>query len=194
MIAFLEGNIAEKTNDQVIISCAGVGYGVWVNTEDYGRLQKGAVAKVFVYEHIREQSHDLFGFLELPTKHLFELLLTVNGVGPKMALNILSVAKPGDVRQAIASGDVNLLKAANGVGKRVAERIIVDLKAKVGLETSGDWDGLSSGGVSHSDEAVDALIALGFGTLDAQRAAQGIDQSLPLEQRIKLALQNGAKR
>lgn len=193
MIALLEGVVAEKTPDTVIISCGGVGYGVWVTVEDYGRLQKSSPAKLYIYEHIREQSHDLFGFIEISTKQLFELLLSVNGVGPKMAVNILSVAPVEEVKKAIASGDVALLKAANGVGKRVAERVVVDLKEKVGLAVSDDATSFI-GYSPNADEAVDALVMLGFSTLDAQKALQGIDINIATEDRIRLALQNGARR
>jgi Holliday junction DNA helicase RuvA len=191
MIALLEGIVSEHIGDMVVISCAGVGYGVWVTVEDQGRLVNGAPAKVYVYEHIREQSHDLFGFVDISTKQLFELLLTVNGVGPKMALSVLSVAPADEVKKAIADGNMALLKAANGVGKRVAERIIVDLKDKVGVgQTSDSMVTFAQMG----DEAVDALIALGFTTIDAQKAEQGIDTTLSTEERIKLALQQGVRR
>jgi Holliday junction DNA helicase RuvA len=191
MIALLEGIVSEHIGDMVVISCAGVGYGVWVTVEDQGRLVNGAPAKVYVYEHIREQSHDLFGFVDISTKQLFELLLTVNGVGPKMALSVLSVAPADEVKKAIADGNMALLKAANGVGKRVAERIIVDLKDKVGVgQTSDSMVTFAQMG----DEAVDALIALGFTTIDAQKAVQGIDTTLSTEERIKLALQQGVRR
>ncbi|MEZ6331316.1 MAG: Holliday junction branch migration protein RuvA [Candidatus Saccharimonadales bacterium] len=193
MIALLEGTIVEHIDDQVIITCGGVGYGALVTSEDYGRLPVGKSARLYIYEHIREQSHDLFGFIDISSKELFEILLSVNGVGPKMALAIMSVAPSTEVRKAIAEGNMALLKAANGVGKRVAERIIVDLKEKVGYASSdeGVYNGLNT---LVSDEAVDALISLGYTTLDAQRALVGIDTSLTTEERIKLALQQGSHR
>jgi len=134
MIAMLTGTVAEKLGDVVVLDVHGVGYGLLVAAEDFGRLEKGSNAKLYVYEHIREQSHDLFGFIGLDTKNLFELLLGVNGVGPKMALNVLSIGSSNDVRSAIATGDVKYIQRASGVGKRVAERIVVELKDKVGLE------------------------------------------------------------
>ena len=193
MIALLEGTIVEHIDDQVIITCGGVGYGALVTSEDYGRLPVGKSARLYIYEHIREQSHDLFGFIDISSKELFEILLSVNGVGPKMALAIMSVAPSTEVRKAIAEGNMALLKAANGVGKRVAERIIVDLKEKVGYASSDEvvYNGLNT---LVSDEAVDALISLGYTTLDAQRALVGIDTSLTTEERIKLALQQGSHR
>ena len=133
MIATLKGTVSEKLLDTVVLDVGGVGYGLLVTTEDYGLLQPEQTAKLYVYEHIRESAHDLFGFVMLDTKRLFELFLSVNGVGPKMALNILSIGNPDEVRQAIAGGDTKFIQQATGVGKRVAERLVVDLKDKVGL-------------------------------------------------------------
>lgn len=194
MIATLTGVVAEKTTDMVVVDVNGVGYGLLVTNEDYGRLHTGDVAKVYVYEHIRENAHDLFGFTSLDTKQLFELLLGVNGVGPKMALSVLNTGAAGDVRAAIASGDVKSIQKASGVGKRVAERIVVELKDKVGLVGVD----LATTGILQSDvqllkdEAVEALVALGYTPADAAAALSSIDKSLPTEDRIKLALRAGA--
>ena len=192
MIATLTGNIAEKIADTVVIDVRGVGYGVLVTTEDYGAFAIGAPAKVYVYEHIRENSHDLFGFTKLDTKQLFQQLLDVNGVGPKMALSVLSIGSPNEVRQAIAAGDTKSIQRANGVGKRVAERIVVDLKDKVGLEgvdlaTTGM---LQSDNAIRRDEAAEALISLGYSPQDAAQALTSVPTDLPLEDRIKLALKH----
>lgn len=190
MIATLQGIVSEKFVDSVVVECAGVGYGVFVANEDFGRLSAGERAKVYVYEHIREQQHDLFGFVLLDTKKLFEQLLGVNGVGPKMALNILSVGSSNDVRAAIATGDVKFIQQASGVGKRVAERVVVELKDKVGLEgVDLATTGLLQGeGLLMKDEAVEALVSLGYSPQDAAKSLQNIDPSLPTEERIKQAL------
>ena len=190
MISTLSGLVSEKLLDTVIIDVGGVGYGVLTTAEEFGTLNTGQKAKLYIYEHIREQSHDLFGFTKLDNKHLFELLLDVNGVGPKMALNVLSVGSANDVRQAIASGDTKYISQANGVGKRVAERIVVDLKDKVGLvgvdlNESGI---LMSDSSALNDEAVQALIALGYSQGDAAKALSKVDAELPAADRIKEAL------
>lgn len=190
MIATLTGLIAEKISDLVVLDVHGVGYGVLVTTEDYGILQTGENAKLYIHEHIRETSHDLFGFTTIDTLALFEQLLNVNGVGPKMALNVLSIGSAQDVRQAIAGGDTKFIQRANGVGKRVAERIVVDLKDKVGLvgvdlQTTGL---LQSDVVRTRDEAVEALVALGYTVADATAALANVSADLPTEQRIKKAL------
>lgn len=190
MIATLEGTISEKLQDIVVISVGGVGYGILATAEDFSQLTVGESAKVYVYEHIREVAHELYGFCSLDTKSLFELLLTVNGVGPRMALNMLSIGSAGEVRQSIASGDVKFIQRANGVGKRVAERVVVDLKDKVGLsgidlESTGL---LQSEANLQKDEAAQALLALGYSAADASKALDSIDTSLPTDQRVKQAL------
>ena len=190
MIATLRGSVSEKLPDSVVVDVAGVGYGLYVTTEDFGRLEQGASVKVYIYEHIREQAHDLFGFVQLDTKQLFEQLLGVNGVGPKMALNVLSIGSSNDVRVAIAGGDVKFIQQAQGVGKRVAERIVVELKDKVGLEgiDLGATGMLQGEGLLLKDEAVEALVSLGYTAQDASVALQKVDANLPAEERIRLAL------
>jgi Holliday junction DNA helicase RuvA len=189
MIATLTGEITEKKADQVVLECQSVGYGLFVTFEDSGALETGSKIKLYIYEHIRENAHDLFGFRTPETKALFELLLSVNGVGPKMALSILSIANVSQVKQAIASGDTKFISQAIGVGKRVAERVVVDLKDKVGLVASDDATGfLATSTGNLNDEALQGLIALGYSVQDAAEALKGIDGSLTTEERIKLAL------
>lgn len=194
MISTLTGQIAEKIADIVVLNVQGVGYGLFMTVDDGGRLATGASAKVYVYEHIREQSHDLFGFTSLTTKQLFEQLLDVTGVGPRMALNVLSIGNEQAVRTAIAGGDVKFIQQANGVGKRVAERVVVELKDKVGLAgvDLASTGLLQSETLALQDEAVEALVALGYSPQDAAQALKGIDPKLPTEARIKQALKGGA--
>lgn len=190
MIATLNGVVSEKLAEVVVLEVQGVGYGLLVPAEDYGRLVIGQPAQLYIHEHIREQAHDLFGFLSLDTQSLFEQLLNVNGVGPKMALNMLSIGSSQEVRQAIASGDVKFIQRANGVGKRVAERVVVELKDKVGLiGVDLESTGLLQGDADLlKDEAVEALVALGYTAQDAAKALQHIDPELPTEARIRQAL------
>lgn len=192
MIATLEGKVSEKLGELVVIDAGGVGYGLLVTSEDFGALVVGASARVYVHEHIREQAHDLFGFIKLETKQLFELLLGVNGVGPKMALAILSIASGEQVRSAIASGDTKFIARASGVGKRVAERIVVDLKDKVGLAASELGAEIFASDASVlADEAAQALVALGYSASEIASALAKVDPDLPTEERIKLALKGG---
>jgi Holliday junction DNA helicase RuvA len=189
MISTLRGKVSEKILDQVVVEAGGLGYGLLVTADDYGQLKPGQEAKLYIYEHIRENAHDLFGFLSQTTKSLFEQLLSVNGVGPKMALNMLSVGTPEEVRA--ASGDTKFIQAANGVGKRVAERVVVDLKDKVGLADTTNAEALFSGTAGASkDEAAQALIALGYTVADSLNALQDVDKKLPTQARVKQALKD----
>jgi Holliday junction DNA helicase RuvA len=190
MIVTLSGLVSEKLGDLVVLDVAGIGYGLLVTNEDFGALSKGEKAKVYVYEHIRETAHDLFGFVTLETRELFERLLGVNGIGPRMALNILRIGKPADVKSAIANGDVKFIQQASGVGKRIAERAIVELKDKVGLpgldlQSAGLLQGEA---VVLKDDAAKGLVSLGYSPSDALTALKDIDSGLPTEERIRLAL------
>lgn len=189
MIITLRGIIAEKLGQQIVVDVRGVGYGLYVAADDYGTLQIGAEAKLYVYEHIREQAYDLFGFSALSAKQLFEQLLSVKNVGPKVAMAVLDVGNEAAVRSAIANGEVKLLQTAKGVGKRAAEQIVVELRDKVGLGASEAAEGIvTRPGVDTQDEAVEALVSLGYSPADATLALKNIDKTLPTEDRIKQAL------
>lgn len=191
MIATLRGTIAEKIDTQVIIDVSGIGYGLHVTAEDFGRLPNGEQAKLYVYEHIREQGYDLFGFVSMDTKRLFEQLLGVKNVGPKVALAVLDIGSSSVVRAAIAAGDVKLLQSAKGVGKRAAEQIVVELRDKVGLGASEAAEGVvTRPGIGGEDEATEALISLGYSPYDAAAALKNIDPDLSVEDRIKQALKS----
>lgn len=190
MIALLQGKVLEKIGYEIVIDCSGVGYGVLVTFEDFGALKTGEQVKLYIHENIRESSHDLFGFLNLESKALFEQLLSVKGVGPKMALAILSVASLARVRQAIAAGDIKFLTQSKGVGKRAAERVVVDLKDKVGLAASADATEFLTTSADPDDEALQALVALGYSVQDAAEALRQVDPKLASAERIKLALKN----
>jgi len=190
MIAHVDGVVAEKFNSSLIIDVHGVGYEVAVAAGDYDRALLGESLKLHTYHHIREQSQELFGFSTLAAKKLFEMLITVQGVGPKAALAILSLGDAEDVRNAIASSDAAYIMKASGVGKRTAERVVVDLSDKVGLAlrtnvtNRGESDQLH-----HTDEALEALMALGYSLNDATRALEGVSTELSTAERVTSALQ-----
>lgn len=189
MIATLEGKVSEKYLDSIVIDVNGVGYGVFVTLDDQNNLAKDEKAKLYIYEHIREAQHDLFGFIQLDTKRLFENLISVKNVGPKVALAVLDIGSGEYVRSAIASGEVKTLQTAKGVGKRAAEQIVVELRDKVGIVASDNAEGIvNRSGVSQSDDAVQALVALGYDQSDAQVALQDVDKKLSTEERVKQAL------
>ena len=133
MIATLSGTVGEKIGDILVLDVAGVGYGVSMTTSERDRLAVGDKLKVYIYENIKEDTHALFGFTSTDNKQLFEQLLSVKNVGPKVAMSVLEIGSVNDVRAAIAGGDVKRLQSAKGVGKRAAERIVVELRDKVGM-------------------------------------------------------------
>lgn len=189
MIATLTGVVAEKMLDIIVLDVQGVGYGLYVTHEDQGLLATGQKAKLYVYEHIREQAHDLFGFVTPDTKQLFEQLLGVKNVGPKVAMAVLDVGSAATVRSAIAAGDVKRLQTAKGVGKRAAEQIVVELRDKVGVTASEAAESIvNRPGINTEDEAAEALMSLGYSSQDAAVALQKVDPALSTEERIKQAL------
>lgn len=174
-----------------MVEAHGIGYAVLVSTEDYGRLGDGEPIKLYIHEHIRDSAYDLYGFSQLDSKRLFEQLLEVSGIGPKMALAILNLGTANAVRQAIAAGNTSFIQGATGVGKRVAERIVVELKDKVGLVSSADESALFVGAAqAEQDEAVQALMSLGYGLQDATKALARVDKQLNTQERIKQALRS----
>ena len=191
MIARLRGQVIEHDGGTVVVDCNGVGYGVLVPVDEQSRLPVGTPADLFIAEHIKEDSHDLFGFAVKSRKMLFDLLKSVNGIGPKAAMAILNIGSEGQVRSAIASGDTKFITAAKGVGKKVAERAIVDLKSKVGLEASESATDFL-GDATVTDEAVEALVALGHTPQDAAELLRGVDTSLSIDERIRAALRGRA--
>ena len=189
VIARLKGEVIEQTDGMVVVDCGGVGYCVQVCADEQAQLAVGSTTDLYIAEQIKEDTHDLFGFQKPTRKQLFGLLLSVNGVGPKAAMAILNVGNEGQVRTAVANGDTKYISAAQGVGKKVAERIVVDLKNKVGLSASDSaTDFLSEASVS--DEAVEALTALGHSPQSAAELLKGIDPKLPTDERIKQALRS----
>lgn len=189
MIAHVSGIVAEKFGSSVIVDVHGVGYEVSVAAGDYESALLNEQVKFYTYHHIREQSQELFGFTSLAAKKLFEMLITVQGVGPKAGLAILSLGDSELVRNAIANGDSAFITKASGVGKRIAERVVVDLTDKVGLALRTDISpqGLSHP-LSHTDEALEALMALGYNLNDATHALENVPMDLSTADRVTMAL------
>lgn len=190
MIAHVFGVVAEKFNNSIIVDVGGIGYEVSVALGDYEKALLNESVKFYTYHHIREQSQELFGFTSLAAKKLFEMLITVQGVGPKAALAILSLADSEIVRNAIANSDAGFIAKATGVGKKTAERVVVDLSDKVGLPISVyKREGMGAASVaSTNDDALEALMALGYNLNDATRALDGVSLDLPTAARVTQAL------
>ena len=191
MIAHLRGIITEKFGNALILDVNGVGYEVTVSTPDFEAVHLDEEHKFYTYHAVRENAEDLYGFSSLVAKKIFELLISVQGIGPKAAIAILSLADAEEVRNAIANADTAFISKASGVGKKSAERVIVDLRDKVGTPSHyGATEVKYAKKSDEPDEALDALIALGFPLKEATLALEKVDTNLPVEERVRLALKN----
>lgn len=188
MIAHVIGRVAEKFNSAIIVDVHGIGYEVNVPASDYESALLDTDVKFYTYHHIREQSEELFGFSTLAAKKLFELLISVQGVGPKAALAILSLGQAEHVRNAIANSDSAYISKASGVGKKTAERVVVDLNDKVGLPVYYKQGAPVQTELDTNDEALEALMALGYSLADASKALENVDPTLPTARRVTEAL------
>ncbi|MBR3177225.1 Holliday junction branch migration protein RuvA [Candidatus Saccharibacteria bacterium] len=191
MIAHIKGTIVEKfPPSSIIVDVNGVGYELNLSALDFENANLNDETKFYTYHSIRENAEELYGFSTLAAKKLFELLISVQGIGPKAGMAILSLAPSEEVRNAIANADSVFISKASGVGKKSAERVIVDLKDKVGLPSHYGTAHTTKKAteVLEKDEALDALIALGFPLKEASAALQDVDQTLSVEERVRLAL------
>jgi len=196
LIAYLEGKLIEKNPTHVILEVNGVGYSVNIPVSTFSNLgETGQVVKVLTYQHVREDELKLFGFSTKPEKELFELLISVNGVGPKVALGILSFLSVEEFQRAVLKEDLDVLTSIAGIGKKTAQRLIVELKeklSKVDLGAERVVEGAKVASIPAFDEAVLALVSLGYTKYDAKKAlervAQEVKEVLPLEELIKRAL------
>ena len=187
MIVHLEGKLFYKEPSYVVIDVSGIGYKVYISLNTYNVLPK-INSNVFLstYLNITEKSQDLFGFNQNNEKQLFELLISVSGIGPKIAINLLSFVKPDDFKQRLISGEVEMLTSLPGIGPKTARRIIVELKDKF---VKVDKNDLPIDHNSNLDsDAFNALMNLGFKSKDITRVLNKVDSDTSLEEKIKLAL------
>ena len=192
MIAYIKGQIIEKTTNTVVVDVMGVGYEIFTTTRDAEAATIDSELKFYTYHSVKETSEELYGFTTLAAKRLFELLITVQGIGPKAALSILSLDEVETVRNAIATANASFIAKTSGVGKKSAERITVDLRDKVGLpsyiEPNNPTVTTSQATPLAGDEALDALMALGFSLNDATTFLSDVPTDLPTGERVRLAL------
>lgn len=201
MIYCLNGKLIKKTLDMVVISCAGVGYQVLVPASVVAALPAvGGEAMLYTMMNVTETDVTLFGFATEEQQTCFKMLTAVSGVGPKVGLAILNVLSPERIALAVSAGDHKAFTAANGVGPKLAQRITLELKDKVG---KGLAEGLSLGDVGGMgaapaggalSQAIAALTSLGYSAGEAAAAVAKLDESLPVEEMIKLALRGMARR
>jgi Holliday junction DNA helicase RuvA len=201
VITFLHGKLVEAIPTQVTIDVNGVGYEVLIPLSSFDKLpQPGQAVKMLTHLAVREDAHVLYGFVSSAERDLFRLLInTVSGIGPKIALNILSGISTTALRSAVASGDVKMLSQINGVGKKTAERIVVELRDKIGKASAfegGNIERPMSGDDQRLSDAVLALMALGFKQPEAHetvRAAQAVlGPQATVEQLVRASLKKGS--
>lgn len=191
MIAYVKGIPAYTRADYAVIDVGGVGYKVFMPLSHLGRLPRDKeIVTVYTYTHVREDIQALYGFLSTEDLDIFELLLAVSGVGPKAALSILSTLEPSKLALAVSQGDVKAISAAPGIGKKTAERIVLELKNKIGLDMAGSADAsdfLPKNDDSFTD-AVSALMGLGYTAAEASEATRKAGDADSVEELIKNAL------
>ena len=199
MFYYVEGKAAHIEPNLVVIDCGGVGYACATTNYTLSQLKKGERAKLYTYMNVREDAVELFGFASQSELHSFKLLLGVSGVGPKAALSILSANTPANLAMAVVMGDEKALTAAPGIGKKIAQRIILELKDKLAKEQSsfsGDTGAMLPVAVpdDKTREAGAALAVLGYSASEVTAALKGIDMdALPLEEIIRQALKRMVK-
>ncbi len=193
MISFIRGKIISKQNTYIILETNNIGYQVYIGANFAQDLKLGQEVETFIHHRVREEASDLYGFPSLDDLELFELLLTVSGVGPKSALGVLNIASSDDIKEAIIRGDAGLLTKVAGIGKKTAERLVLELKNKVvRLESSTEMSTSSS--LASGDE-IDALMNLGYSLSEARQALQEVsDKISDSGERIKIALRKMAKK
>lgn len=193
MIDYIKGEITELTPAFVVLETSGIGYFIHITLPTFSFLGEQTTAKLFVYESIREDAHVLYGFRYQSERQLFLLLISVSGIGANTARMIMSSYSAQEIQEMIASGNVSALNAIKGIGTKTAQRIIVDLKDKIVKGTGGsDMPNFAvNKHAEQKEEAISALIMLGFASAASQKTVERILQEQPalkVEQLIKLAL------
>jgi holliday junction DNA helicase RuvA len=187
VIASLRGTVLERGAGRVVLDVGGVGYLLQTTSSAARMSVPGEEVTLVTHLNVREDALTLYGFAESAERSMFELLLGVSGVGPKAALAIMSGYAPDQVRRAIATSDHALFTSISGIGKRTAERVVIDLKDKIGALPAAEEPMPAAPAGGHT-AARDALVGLGMSVNEAEAALRDVDEELPVEERIRLAL------
>lgn len=197
MYYYVNGTVAEIGPNLAVIDCGGVGYACATTNYTLAQLKRGEQAKLYTYLHVREEIFDLYGFSTQAELSSFKMLLGVSGVGPKAALAILSSGTPDQLALSIVTGDEKSLTGIPGIGKKIAQRIILELKDKLAKEQTGfdarmgTLSPIPAGG--KTQEAASALAVLGYSSQEISAALKGVDAALPVEEMIRIALKKMAR-
>ena len=191
MISFLSGKILAKGNNFIILRVGDVGYKIFINAVFLADIKISAEAEIYTHQYVREEALDLYGFKLMEELEMFELLLSISGIGPKSALGVLAVGSVEDIKESISRGDPHLLTKVSGIGRKTAERVVLELREKVPSASSGQAG--HKGGLVSGDE-IDALMALGYSMQQARDALRAVDINIKDSgERIKAALKKLAK-
>ena len=198
MISFVKGRLVETGTDHIVVENQGIGYLIFVPASVLDQMPaSGSEVKIYTYLYVREDALCLYGFLTRDDLHVFKLLITVNGIGPKSALGILSTISPDNLRFAVLAGDTKTISKAPGIGSKTAQKLIIELKDKLKLEdVFGEDDpviqAVPQGAKSSSNEAVLAMVALGYSQAEALKAVRQceIREDMTSDEILKLALKN----
>lgn len=197
MYYYVNGTVAEIGPNLAVIDCGGVGYACATTNYTLAQLKRGEQAKLYTYLHVREEIFDLYGFSTQAELSSFKMLLGVSGVGPKAALAILSSGTPDQLALSIVTGDEKSLTGVPGIGKKIAQRIILELKDKLAKEQTGfdarmgTLSPIPAGG--KTQEVASALAVLGYSSQEISAALKGVDAALPVEEMIRIALKKMAR-
>ena len=189
MIAKLKGKIEYSKNNYVVVDVNGVGYKVFLSIYTFGKVAGLKEVDLFIYTYVREDVLALYGFLNADELDMFELLISISGIGPKAAMGILSIATPKTIRTAIINEDASILTKVSGIGKKTADRVILELKNKVADLSTEDKEE-----VSVDTDALEALITMGYSVYEAREALKNVPKDAKdVGQRVKIALKNLGK-
>ncbi len=194
MIAQIQGTIEYIQNNYIVVSVNDIGYQIFVTNFTLQKISLKEKIKLYTFTYVREDTLALYGFLKLAEKEMFELLISISGIGPKAALGILSIAEPKTIQTAILNDDVSILTKVSGIGRKTAERVILELKNKIENISIEDSDKESKNIIGNA-EAVEALQAMGYTSSEAREALSSIPTDIEdVGMKIKLALQNLGKK
>ncbi len=194
MIAYLKGQVLAKNNNYLILGVNDVGYKLFATEAFLASLKVTAVQEFYISHQVREEASDLYAFKDLEELDMFELLLSVSGVGPKSALAVITLASPADIKEAVARDDASLLIKVSGIGKKTAERVVLELKGKIMKKLASQVSVFKDLPSTFSDE-LEALMSLGYALAEAREALQSLDANLTDSgERVKAALKKLSKR
>ena len=199
MFYYLDGTVAEIEPNLIVLDCSGVGFSLNATANTISSVTKGERSRLYISESVREDAFDLYGFATKTERRFFEMLISVSGIGPKAALSILSANTPEGLALAVSSGNEKALTVAPGIGKKIAQRVILELKDKIGKESTLDGESLGAVSVPASDnsavgDAVAALTVLGYNSNEIAQTLKGMDTNgMNTEQIIKTVLRRMVK-